>query len=94
MPQTVINTAATAANTSAAQTIASGASGTFCIYAASGSIDATMRAQLFFDTPGGDVPVPGGELSIDNPVVQVSGPASIICQKSASANSFGVSLDT
>lgn len=94
MAQTVINTAATTANTSSAQTIGAGSAATFTMYAASGSIDSTMRAVLYFDTPGGDVPVPGGELDIQNPIVQVSGPATIICQKGASATSFGVLLDT
>lgn len=94
MAQTVINAAATTANTSSAQVIAAGVAATFSIYPASGSLDITQRAQLFFDTPGGDVPVPGGELDIRNPIIQVQGPATIICVKGAAAASFGVVLDT
>lgn len=70
MAQTVINTAATTANSSATQTIPAGVSATFAIYAASGSIDAGQRAVLYYDTPGGNVPIPGGALGINNPIVQ------------------------
>ena len=94
MTVSVLNTAATTANTSTAQVIASGASATFVLYAASGSIDASQRAVLYFDTPGGDVPVPGGELDFNNPIVQVAGPATIISVKGPAATSFGVAIDT
>jgi len=94
MAQTVINAAATTANTSSAQVIAAGVAATFTIYPASGSLDVTQKATLYFDTPGGDVPVPGGELTIRTPIIQVQGPATIICVKDAAAASFGVVLDT
>jgi hypothetical protein len=94
MAQTVINTAAITANTSTSQVIGAGVAATFTIYPASGSLDVTQQANLFFDTPGGDVPVPGGELNIRTPIIQVQGPATIICVKGAAAASFGVVLDT
>lgn len=94
MAQTVINTAATTANTSTTQTIGAGVSATFAIYAASGSIDAGQRAVLYYDTPGGNVPIPGGELSINNPIVQVAGPAQVICEKGSATASFGVLIET
>lgn len=94
MAQTVINTAATTANTSTTQTVASGAAVTFAIYAASGSIDAEQRAVLYYDTPGGNVPIPGGSLSIHNPIVQVAGPAQVICVKDPATASFGVLIET
>ena len=94
MAQTVINTAATTANTSTTQTIGAGVSATFAIYAASGSIDAGQFAVLYYDTPGGNVPIPGGALSINNPIVQVAGPAQVICVKDAATASFGVLIET
>ena len=94
MAQTVINTAATTANTSTTQTIGAGVSATFAIYAASGSIDAGQRAVLYYDTPGGDVPIPGGALGINNPIVQVAGPAQVICEKGSATASFGVLIET
>lgn len=96
MAQTVINTAATTANTSSAQVIGAGVAATFTLYPSSGSLDVTHTAQLYFDTPGADVPLPGnsGELNYRNPVIQVQGPATIICVKNAAATAFGVVLDT
>lgn len=94
MAQTVINTAATTANTSSTQTIGAGVSATFAIYAASGSIDAGQRAVLYYDTPGGNVPIPGGALSQANPIVQVAGPAQVICVKEPATASFGVLIET
>ena len=94
MAQTVINAAAITANTSTTQTVASGAAVTFAIYAASGSIDAGQRAVLYYDTPGGNVPIPGGGLGINNPIVQVTGPAQVICVKDPAAASFGVLIET
>jgi hypothetical protein len=94
MAQTVINAAATTANTSSTQTIAAGVSATFAIYAASGAIDAGQRAVLYYDTPGGNVPIPGGALSINNPIVQVAGPAQVICVKDPATASFGVLIET
>jgi hypothetical protein len=94
MAQTVINTAATTANTSTTQTISAGVSATFAIYAASGAIDAGQRAVLYYDTPGGNVPIPGGALGIHNPIVQVAGPAQVICVKDPATASFGVLIET
>ena len=92
MAQTVIVAAGTTAASSTTQTIASGASATFVIYAASGGVQPDMSAEIAYDTPGGDVGV--SCLSVSVPAVQIQGPAQVIVKKSASAASCGVLIET
>jgi hypothetical protein len=93
MAQTVVVAAGTTEANSSTITIAAGTVYTFCLYAASGGVTAGMSALICYDTPGGDVPVGLGELTLWTPVLQVQGPAQVIIKKAGSPTSCGVLQD-